>query len=87
MGKTLEEIKGMNIPVGTPIEIILKNSKYKQIGYFVDSEKEKGVIRYTLDQKVSNPITQEDEIIYRLTLKSEFERDIEDIKILKGDEK
>jgi hypothetical protein len=78
----LDTIREMNLQVGTPIEIIRKNGKYKEIGYFVDSERKNGVMRYTLSQKVNNPITKSSEIEYELELRSMFEIDIEDIRIL-----
>ena len=44
MAKTLEEIKGMNIPVGAPIEMAISKAcgKYKQIGYFDELIKDLG---------------------------------------------
>jgi hypothetical protein len=38
MTKTLEEIKGMNIPVGTPIE--LSKNDHKKLVYFAGIENE-----------------------------------------------
>ena len=51
MTKTLEKIKGMNIPVGAPIELTLKNpdkTNYKSSGYFegIEVSGDVGVIKY-----------------------------------------
>ena len=46
MTKTIEELEGMNISVGTPIEMTLEKAgnRYRQIGYFqkLIPDKEKG---------------------------------------------
>ena len=50
MAKTLEEIKGMNIPVGAPIELNvdspINDETFKKIGYF-DRITEKNQLAFT----------------------------------------
>jgi len=50
MAITLEQIEGLNIPVGTPIELTFKNpnkTDYKSLGYFKGIINSTGVICYT----------------------------------------
>jgi hypothetical protein len=84
MAKTLEEIKGINIAVGTPIEIEVESplEKYTVIGYFVDISKDHLIkdeykLRYSSHKLDEDTINENKQYII-----SSLSSSIEDIKIL-----
>jgi hypothetical protein len=56
MTMTLEQIKGMNIPVGTPIEITLNSNSepYKTLGYYHGLKQRKTVQILLYDTNTAN---------------------------------
>ena len=79
---TLDKIKGMNLQVGTPIEMTIKEGdrNYKCMGYFrnLENHGESSIVDFVLNQNLSSNYFSERASDRRW----KYVHDIKDIKVL-----